>query len=284
MKHAKEQRMAENTSYNVGTFQNFDRETERLRAQALQTWSKEARMLNWYGLRDGMSVLEIGSGPGFITEQLLDLLPSSQITTVELAAAMVAHASKYLGEKGAERLHALHAHVMQTGLLDDSFDFVIGRYFFQHMSDPVAVATEARRLLKPGGKLVMIDVDDGIWGLADPPLNMDADYADKGVEAQAARGGDRLVGRKFLRILADAGFINREFDAVVYHSDMVGERFREKLREMMNPVDMQISIANGVMTREEADEIIAENERWLASEHPMVMYSVFTASGEKPTE
>lgn len=275
--------MDENTSYNVDSFQNLDRETERLRAQALQTWPKEARMLDWYGLRDGMTVLEIGSGPGFITEQLLSLLPSSPITTVELAAAMVEHARKYLREKGAGRLHALQAHVMQSGLPDNSFDFVIGRYFFQHMSDPVAVAAEARRLLKPGGKLVMIDVDDGVWGLADPPLMMDGDYAEKGVESQAARGGDRLVGRKLLRILSDAGFINREFDAVVYHSDMAGEQFREKLREMMNPIDVQISIANGVMTREEADEMIAEDERWLASEHPMMLYSLFMACGEKPT-
>lgn len=273
--------MSGNSSYNVGSFANLDRETERLRAQALQTWPKEARMLGWYGLRDGMAVLELGSGPGFVTEQLLELLPHSQITTVELAPEMVERAARYLAGKGAGRLTAIHADLMQSGLPDNAFDFVIGRFLFQHMPDPVAVAKEARRLLKPGGKLVLIDVDDGLWGIADPERPGDEELVTKGVAAQAERGGDRLVGRKFLRILRDAGYDNREFDAVVYHSDMAGERFREQLYEMLNPEDAQLAIANGVMTREEADRIIAEDMAWLKTEHPLMLYTLFMGCGQK---
>src|SRR5579884_4216558 len=57
---AKEPSVSGNTSYDVNRFTNLDREMERLRSQALQTWPKEVRMLDWYGLRDGMSVLELG--------------------------------------------------------------------------------------------------------------------------------------------------------------------------------------------------------------------------------
>ena len=46
-------------------------EVKRLASQARGGWGKEARTLSWFGLQDGMSVLELGSGPGFITEQLL---------------------------------------------------------------------------------------------------------------------------------------------------------------------------------------------------------------------
>ena len=48
---------------------NIEKEIERLRGQALWGWDKESRNLNWFGLIDGMSILEVGSGPGFVTEQ-----------------------------------------------------------------------------------------------------------------------------------------------------------------------------------------------------------------------
>ena len=63
---------------------NIEKEIERLRRQALTVWDKESRNLTWFGLRDGMSILELGSGPGFITEQLLALCPNSHVTCVEI--------------------------------------------------------------------------------------------------------------------------------------------------------------------------------------------------------
>lgn len=35
---------------------------------------RKARLLSWFGLEDGMDVLEAGSGPGFITAQLQTLV------------------------------------------------------------------------------------------------------------------------------------------------------------------------------------------------------------------
>ena len=48
----------------------LDKEVERLRGQALVVWEKEARNLAWLGLRDGMSILELGSGPGFVAAMM----------------------------------------------------------------------------------------------------------------------------------------------------------------------------------------------------------------------
>src|SRR5215203_2406576 len=66
-----------------------DIEVERLRQQALLAWSEEARQLKWFGLRDGMSILDVGSGPGFVSAQLLDMLPNSTVTGIELDPVMI---------------------------------------------------------------------------------------------------------------------------------------------------------------------------------------------------
>ncbi len=58
-------------------------EIGRLRSLARMGWEKEARTLRQFGLRDGMKVLEIGSGPGFYTELLATLVPNGSITRFE---------------------------------------------------------------------------------------------------------------------------------------------------------------------------------------------------------
>ena len=55
--------MKDSGSYDAGrSHRDFESEMGRLRTQALLSWEKEARALGWYGLQDGMSVLELGSG------------------------------------------------------------------------------------------------------------------------------------------------------------------------------------------------------------------------------
>ena len=144
-------------------------ELQRLKTQATIIWKKEARTLKWFGLKDGMSVVEVGSGPGFTTEQLCTLLPNSEITTVELDPFMVQQAQAYLKDKGGDRVNFMQASITETGLPDNSFDFVFARLIFQHIPEPVAAAKEMRRILKPGGKLVIVDTDADMYGIFDPP-------------------------------------------------------------------------------------------------------------------
>ena len=59
-------------SYQANTYNlEFETEIQRLKAQVILSWEKEACTLKWFGLTDGMNVLEAGSGPRFFTEKLL---------------------------------------------------------------------------------------------------------------------------------------------------------------------------------------------------------------------
>jgi SAM-dependent methyltransferase len=81
--------MALSDSYRVNPkYRGWETECDRLHDQVLLSWKQEARLLTWLGLHDGLSVLELGSGPGFVTGKLLSLLPNSPITTVEIDPQM----------------------------------------------------------------------------------------------------------------------------------------------------------------------------------------------------
>ena len=80
-------------------------EVERLKVQAMMGWHKEFRNLQWYGLQNGMSVLELGSGPGFVTEQLANILPDSEITALEIDSSLLDEARNRLHYIPSSRLH-----------------------------------------------------------------------------------------------------------------------------------------------------------------------------------
>lgn len=163
-----------------------------LQRQVQRSWKKESRQLEWYGLRDGMSILDLGCGPGYFTKRLADWLPQARITVIDTDSSMLDRARRNLGGIAIGPIAFVEAQAESTGLPAASFDFVIARFVFQHLADPMSAAREAYRILKPGGSLVVIDVDDGLFGVVEPRVpglrRVLAAIGDK----QAKRGGESL--------------------------------------------------------------------------------------------
>jgi len=256
----------------------LDVELTRLRDQALLWWPKEARTLGWYGLKDGISVLELGGGPGFITEQLLTILPNSKITVIERDPTLIEKATRYLDGKHGGRLEIVQASIMQTRLPDNSFDFAFARFLFQHLPDPVGAAREVLRVLKPGGKFVIHDPDEKLH-LWDPPAEPEVEaIGERFIEQHAAQGGSRYRGRRLPRILKEAGFINLEIEAVLLHSDIRGI---DVVAPKTDPSFLQQDVESGMITQEEKEILVASAEKFYASD-PIVQLLVLMAYGEKP--
>lgn len=263
-------------STNMGDLQL---ELDRLKTQATMGWAKEARNLGWFGLRDGMSVLEVGSGPGFITGQLLEMLPSSRLTCVDLDPVLLARARSYLADNAA-RVDFIEASILDTGLPDNSFDFAYARLIFQHLPDRVGAAREILRLLKPGGRLVILDVDDDLNMLYDPPDPPEIKAInERAVEEHRAKGGDRNVGRKLWRIMAEAGFQDLSLELVIIDSDSLG---LDVFIEQFTPEILKVEVDAGLITQEEADLLWNAHTAFLNAEYPYIALVAFMACGAKP--
>src|SRR5436190_2530080 len=117
-----------------------------LHQQVQRSWGKESRNLQWFGVRDAMSILDLGCGPGYFAERLANWLPTARITALDLDERMLGLARQRL----AQRATVIQAAAEQTGLPAESFDFVLARLLLQHAADPLRVIGEAQRLLKPG--------------------------------------------------------------------------------------------------------------------------------------
>lgn len=271
--------MAASRSYDAGTaHRDLETEIERLRAQTLLSWEKEARNLSWFGLEDGMAVLELGSGPGFTSEQLLNMVPQGTVTAVEIDSTLTEKAKQYLKGTEPERLRIIEASAADTGLEDNSFDFAVARFLFQHLDDPVGVAKETLRVLKPGGKLVVTDLDDDLFGLLEPPIPELPTVFKKWGRMQAERGGDRTVGRRLWRILEVAGFQQLDLEAVVFHSDALG---LEPFLAQLNADRLRPLVDAGLLSEQDFADARDSFDRFGSAPKPFVLLILLMACGEK---
>lgn len=103
------------------------------------------------GLRPSSEVADIGAGTGIFSRLLL--AQGSNVTAVEPNQAMREAAEKVLG--GEPNFRAVSGSAEATGLQDHSFDFIVCAQAF-HWFDRSAAQSEFRRILKPGGKVVLI--------------------------------------------------------------------------------------------------------------------------------
>jgi SAM-dependent methyltransferase len=101
---------------------------------------------------DGKAVVDIGPGPvGFP-----DACPARVSIGVEPLAQRFADAGLLL------RSHAVYlaARAEAVPLVSGTIDVIVARNSLDHVDDPVAAIAEARRLLRPGGTLILnFDVD-----------------------------------------------------------------------------------------------------------------------------
>ncbi|MEG5229795.1 methyltransferase domain-containing protein [Microcoleus sp. B3-D3] len=266
-------------SYKANTYNlEFEGEIQRLKAQVLLSWEKEARTLTWFGLADGMNVLEAGSGPGFFTEKLLELLPNSSVTAVEIDPVLHEKAVAYLQDKGGDRVNRIQASVANTGLDDNTFDFAIARLLFLHLPDPVAAAREIFRILKPGGKLVIIDADGDLFWLTDPPLSVET-LKKKLNQVTALRGGNAYFGRHLCRLLKETGFVSVDLEVAVSHSDIIGIEAFEPLLDTGPILQM---VKQGLISESDIESYLVSRDEFLAAGDRRLMMSFgLMACGEK---
>lgn len=269
-----------NSTYNIDhATLGFQAEIERLRMQIIMGWDKELRNLKWYGLQNGMSVLELGSGPGFVTEQLVNSLPESEITALEIDRSLLDEAEKRLEHIPSSKLRFVHSSVYDTGLPDHSYDFAVARLLFLHLHNPLEAAKEIYRVLKPGGKLVIIDIDDGIFGAVSPHMDLLPSVIKKLADLQASKGGNRYIGRELPRLLTKSGYIDLDIDTVIQHSDLHGiEGFKRQF-----DINRFMSFYNhGIINEEEFAQLQQVSENMNHSAEAYAMMTFVMACGTKP--
>ena len=106
------------------------------------------------GGRDALDVLDAGSGTGFLSLELASR--GHRVTGIDFAPAMLAEARRKAAEQGAA-ISFEEADAEQLPFAPGSFDLVVSRHVLWTLPHPQAAIDEWKRVLRPGGRLAVID-------------------------------------------------------------------------------------------------------------------------------
>ncbi len=157
-------------------------------------------MLERAGLRGDERVLDVGCGAGHTA--LAFARHAREVVALDMTQEMLDEAKRLAAQRGLANLGFELGDAARLPFPDDSFDVVTSRFCAHHYADPSRATREAARVLKSGGRYLLVDtiaLEDGVQDtylnaievLRDPSHVRDYSasqwlgmFADAGFEAQ----------------------------------------------------------------------------------------------------
>lgn len=274
--------MTHEGSYRAETFAvGLDHEIRRLNAQVDLFWRSESAALERAGLRDGMSLLDCGCGPGRLIELLKGKYPSLRATGLEIDPTLVTAAKEQLADLAD--CEVVQGSAENTNLPSSSFDFIVMRLVLEHVVDPMAALAELKRLLKPGGRLAIISNDFEFHLRTWPEVPELDELYDAYIASRRADGGDPTIGRRVPGLLSHAGFQVAAYEIENAHNFLEGDPAFLLAEGAGIPAKL---VESGFLEESVFQRLVASWRMMLENPDHMMMRPLFFAVGEnsEPTE
>src|SRR5680860_364431 len=163
----------------------------------------------------GLTLLDVGCGPGTITVDLARRLMPGQVSGIDASAEIIEHAAGLAFDEGVRNARFQVGDVYALDFPDDSFDIVHAHQVIQHVANPVAAMREIRRVLRPGGIFAARDVDYG-GVMYYPRLQGLSQWMTVYRDVHYWNGGDPDAGRALKAWARLAGFAEVESSASIW--------------------------------------------------------------------
>lgn len=130
---------------------DYDR-IERMMAFGTGPWYRRRALLR-SGLAAGMDVLDVAVGTGLVAREAVGIVGDAQkVVGVDPSIGMLRSASKPLD------IVAVQGMAESLPFASDRFDFLSMGFALRHMSDLAVVFAEFHRVVKPGGKVCVLEI------------------------------------------------------------------------------------------------------------------------------
>jgi ubiquinone/menaquinone biosynthesis C-methylase UbiE len=148
--------LAERARIASESFRRQGADWDEMRALDLPAQAVEAALLTLVPETDSGRLLDIGTGTGRVLELLAPRI--SQGIGVDASKAMLALARSRLARVGLTHCSVRLADMYRLPLTEASFDIAVVQMVLHYAEDPPGVLAEVARVLRPGGRLIVIDL------------------------------------------------------------------------------------------------------------------------------
>jgi SAM-dependent methyltransferase len=256
-------------------------EQQRLRKQAEYAEQSIFTPLNFSHTK---KLLEVGCGVGAQSEIILRRYPKIHLTGIDLSDAQLQAASKSLAQLSyaKNRSTLLKMDATQLDFEAHSFDGAFLCWVLEHMPEPMRVLSEVRRVLTPGGTVVINEVMNSSFFL-EPYSPHVWQYWMSFNDYQTQIGGDPFIGMKLGNMLLNMGFRNIVTTPITWHYD---NRHPQKRREQIEFwSDLLLSASSalrdaGMVTQELIDNASLELKKVKNDPNAVFHYSFMQAQAQ----
>lgn len=208
-------------SYAFSDLKQSKEELQRLKEQARIGIPLEKEIWKNQGLQSDHHVLDLACGPGITSCAFAELVREGSVTGVDINDELLQEARSEAKDRAYDHLNFIKGNVYELVLPDNTYDFVYARFLFQHLQEPEKALKEIQRVLKPGGCICILDVDDGFTAYYPEPEGF-SELLEQANKVQELNGGDRFIGRKLKAMFVRSGYQEAQINLLPITSDTFG--------------------------------------------------------------
>jgi ubiquinone/menaquinone biosynthesis C-methylase UbiE len=109
-------------------------------------------------LQSGEKILDIGSGPGFLASDMAEAVGlEGEVHGVDISTQLLALAADRYSHQPQLQFH--QAEATRLPFADHEFDAITATQVLEYLPDVPTALTEMHRILRPGGRLLILDTD-----------------------------------------------------------------------------------------------------------------------------
>ena len=236
-----------------------------LLVQTMATAVLRRSVLGTLKVQPGWRILDIGTGFGAIPIELAAMQPIDAVgididrevlRAAETIRTDVVERGGLIADSRVTFV-AGSAHALEQP--DASIDLATARFLFQHLPDHATAASELARVVRTGGLVCIIDVDDGL-SVSHPEPSAAYERLARAVAARQQRhGGGRQVARTLPSCLDRAGFDIQALLVIpqaAYGSSLPDDLNRKMLLERFVGMRHEL-VEEGLISADEFDDCLA---------------------------
>ncbi len=202
--------------------------------------------LNLTGLKSGLVALDAGGGAGFVSRIMSEIVGSTgEVVLADQSKDRLQSARDY--NKDRKNIAYVGCSLENIPVADESIDYVFCRFVFEYLKDPMTVMREFLRIVKPGGKIVVGDLDHNMMSHYPISASLQENLVELMGQLEKMKVWDPFAGRKIFHHMSSCQLAKIRVHLLPHHLIYGRVHERDIINWSMKLDQMEDMVSKGVL-------------------------------------